>query len=164
VLATDEGVDRASAKLDTIKHHVLWWETHAQAPQLLADREVVMTTGANGRFYDAIEHEGQSFTIVWDHQIWNLDLWAIPVGAPNVDHAKAFIRFASQPERMADQTNYISYGPVRRSAAEMIAPGIRDNMPTAAANFGTAIQNNFEFWADRGDELAERFTSWLLAN
>lgn len=44
VLDTDEGVDRAFAKLDTIKDSVVWWESGAQPPQLLADGEVVMTT------------------------------------------------------------------------------------------------------------------------
>ena len=32
VLRTDEGVDRAFAKLDEIKDHVIWWEAGAQAP------------------------------------------------------------------------------------------------------------------------------------
>jgi putative spermidine/putrescine transport system substrate-binding protein len=34
-------------------------------------------------------------------------------------------------------------------------------MPTAPNNFGTAIQNDFEFWADNQDELNERFNTWL---
>jgi len=40
-LATPEGVDRAFAKLDTIKNDVVWWEAGAQPMQLLADGEVV---------------------------------------------------------------------------------------------------------------------------
>lgn len=63
---------------------------------------------------------------------------------------------------MADQTNYISYGPVRKSAAAMIDPDIQSKMPTAAANFETALRNDFEFWADYGDELSTRFNNWLL--
>jgi putative spermidine/putrescine transport system substrate-binding protein len=34
-------------------------------------------------------------------------------------------------------------------------------MPTAPANFKTAIQNNFEWWADNQDEMNERFNAWL---
>lgn len=45
VLGSEGGIDRAFAKLDEIKPHVIWWETGAQAPQLLADKEVAMTTG-----------------------------------------------------------------------------------------------------------------------
>ena len=43
LLGTEEGVQRAFAKLDTIKDHVVWWEAGAQPPQLLADGEVSMT-------------------------------------------------------------------------------------------------------------------------
>ena len=39
-LGTPEGVDRAFAKLDTIKDDIVWWEAGAQPPQLLADGEV----------------------------------------------------------------------------------------------------------------------------
>ena len=60
VLATDEGVDRAFAKLDTIKDMVVWWEAGAQPPQLLADGEVAMTTAYNGRIFNAVAGEGTS--------------------------------------------------------------------------------------------------------
>ncbi len=37
VLDTEEGVDRAFKKLDTIKDQVIWWTKGAQPVQLLAD-------------------------------------------------------------------------------------------------------------------------------
>ncbi len=61
VLATPEGVDRAFAKLDTIKSEVVWWEAGSQAPQLLADGEVVMTTAYNGRIFNAAIAENKPF-------------------------------------------------------------------------------------------------------
>ena len=79
VLGTPEGLDRAFAKLDTIKKDIVWWEAGAQAPQLLASGEVVMTTAWNGRIYNA-NKEGQNFKIVWDNQILDSNYWAIPKG------------------------------------------------------------------------------------
>ena len=78
VLATPEGVDRAFAKLDTIKSEVVWWEAGAQPPQLLADGEVAMTTAYNGRIFNAAVSEGKPFEIVWDGQILDFDLFVIP--------------------------------------------------------------------------------------
>ena len=60
VLGTPEGVDRAFAKLDTIKDDTIWWEAGAQPPQLLADGEVVMTTAFNGRIFAAAIDRGQA--------------------------------------------------------------------------------------------------------
>jgi putative spermidine/putrescine transport system substrate-binding protein len=37
-------------------------------------------------------------------------------------------------------------------------------MPTAEENLANALVNNFEFWADNGTELEERFNAWLASN
>ena len=95
VLATDEGVDRAFAKLDTIKDMVVWWEAGAQPPQLLADGEVAMTTAYNGRIFNAVAGEGKSFEIVWDAQVLDVDMWAIIKGAPNAELAMDFLKFST---------------------------------------------------------------------
>ena len=65
ILETPEGVDRAFAKLSSIKSSVVWWEAGAQPPQLLADGEVVMTTAYNGRIFNAVAGEDKPFEIVW---------------------------------------------------------------------------------------------------
>ena len=68
-LSTEEGVDRAFRKLDTIKEHIVWWTAGAQPPQMLADGEVVMSTAYNGRIFNAQVLENQPFTVVWDGQV-----------------------------------------------------------------------------------------------
>lgn len=167
LLATDAGVDRAFAKLDTIKNDAVWWEAGAQPPQLLADGEVAMTTAYNGRIFNAIAVEDKPFEIVWDGQVFDLDLWGIPKGAPNKDKALEFMKFSTDTKRLAGQAAWISYGPVRQSSIPLIGKHAEadiqmgPHMPTAEANFKTAIQNDFEFWADRQDELNNRFNAWL---
>ena len=161
VLRTDEGKDRAFAKLDAIKDQVVWWEAGAQPPQLLADGEVSMTSAYNGRLFNAIVEEGKDFVIIWDGQVWDLDLWVIPKGAPNVDKTLEFIKFSTDTQRLADQSKYISYGPTRKSSFPLVSEKMQPHMPTAPDNFKNALQNDFEFWADNQDELNERFATWL---
>ncbi|MDF1792205.1 MAG: ABC transporter substrate-binding protein [Thalassobaculaceae bacterium] len=162
-LSTPEGVKRAFAKLDTIKDDTIWWEAGAQPPQLLADGEVVMTTAYNGRLFNAIVNEKKPFEIVWDGQVWDIDLWVMPRGTPNKERAWEFIKFSSDTQRLADQAKYISYGPVRKSSFDEVLPEMQPHMPTAPANFKNPLQNDFEFWADYGDELNERFNAWLAS-
>ena len=170
VLATSEGVDRAFAKLDSIKDSVVWWESGAQPPQLLADGEVKMTTAYNGRIFNAMASEGKPFEIVWDGQVFDVDLWVIPKGAPNKEAALDFLAFSTDTQRLADQAAWISYGPARKSSAPLVGAYNSDpdlemgpHMPTAPANFMNAIANGFEFWADNQDELNERFNAWLAS-
>ncbi len=162
-----EGIDRAFAKLDTIKSDIVWWEAGAQPPQLLADGEVVMSTAYNGRIFNAAIAENQPLVVVWDGQILDFDLFVIPKGAPNKEEAMKFIAFATDTQRLADQASYISYGPARKSSGALVgkySDGTTDmapHMPTAEANLGNALVNNFEFWVDHDAELNERFNAWL---
>ena len=167
VLDTDEGVDRAFAKLDEIKADIVWWEAGAQPPQLLADGEVVMSTAYNGRIFNAAIAENQPLEVVWDGQILDFDLWVIPKGAPNLQAALDFVAFSTGTKPLADQASWISYGPARKSSGALVglySDGKTDmapHMPTAEANLGNALVNNFEFWVDKDAELNERFNAWL---
>jgi putative spermidine/putrescine transport system substrate-binding protein len=167
VLGTPEGVDRAFAKLDTIKGDVIWWEAGAQPPQLLADGEAVMVTAYNGRIFNAIAAEGKPFAIVWDGQYMDFDLWAIPKGAPHLEDALKFLAFSTDTQRLADQAKWISYGPARISSSALVGlyqdgkTEMAPHMPTNPVNMGNALVNDFEFWADHDAELNARFNAWL---
>jgi putative spermidine/putrescine transport system substrate-binding protein len=161
VLDTPEGVDRAFAKLDTIKKDIVWWEAGAQAPQLLADGEVAITSAWNGRIFDAVKNEGKHFKIIWDHQALDFDYWMMPKGGPRVDLAYKFISYASQPDKMANLTKYISYGPANKDAIPNVDPAVLPDLPTAPDNMKNALIIDPNFWGDKGDELRERFNAWL---
>lgn len=170
LLATEEGLARAFAKLDTIKKDAVWWEAGAQPPQLLADGEVVMTMAYNGRIFDAAVGEGKPFQTVWDGQILDFDVFVVPKGAPNRDQAMEFIRFATDARRMASQATWISYGPARKSALSLVGKYLDGKtdmipyMPTSAENMKNALVSDSQFWVDRDTELGERFNVWLSAN
>lgn len=170
VLGTPEGMERALAKLDTIKSEIVWWEAGAQPPQLLADGEVTMTTAYNGRIFNAMIEENQPFDILWKNQILDFNLYVIPKGAPNKDAAWEFIKFATDTQRLADQASFISYGPTRKSSVALVGKfkdGKTDmgpHLPTAPKNMEGALTTSVEFWADHDIELSERFNAWLASN
>ena len=161
VLATEEGVDRAFAKLDEIKDDVVWWEAGAQPPQMLADGEVVMTTAYNGRLFNAMYKEGKPFEIMWGPQVFDIDTYVVVKDSPNRQAAMDFLKFCTSAEALADTTNYISYGPLRKSSTPFVNPDILPHLPTAPENFKTALTYDIDFWADNVDVLTERFNAWL---
>ena len=167
VLSTPEGVDRAFAKLDTIKADVVWWEAGAQAPQLLADGEVAMTTAYNGRIFAAVANEGKPFQIVWDSQIYENEMFVVPKGAPNMADAMEFVAFATSTEGLRASAQQISYGPARKSAMKdpiIFKDGkteMAPHLPTAPENMANALETSAEFWVDHDSELNERFQAWL---
>ncbi|MGR3522754.1 MAG: ABC transporter substrate-binding protein, partial [Paracoccus sp. (in: a-proteobacteria)] len=167
VLSTQEGVDQAFAKLAEIKSDVIWWEAGAQPPQLLADGEVTMAYAFNGRIFNAAQGEGKPFRIIWDGQIYEMEGWVMPKGAPNKDEAMKFITFSTSPEPQARAAEFISYGPPRKSAAALVGniegtdQPMGPNLPTTEANMTDALGSDLDFWVDHDAELNERFNSWL---
>jgi putative spermidine/putrescine transport system substrate-binding protein len=167
VLDTDEGIERAFAKLDTIKDNVIWWSEGAQPPQLLADQEVVIATGYNGRFFDAQVNENQPIELMWDGQLFEVDGWVIPAETQHPEQVLEFVRFATDTQRLADQAKYISYAPARKSSVALIGQhadtgiDMMPHMPTAPENFQNPIRKDPDWWADNKDEMNERFNAWL---
>ena len=168
-LSTDAGVDRAFAKLDTIKDQTIWWSTGADTPQRLADGEVVIGSTYNGRLFSLIEETKQPVAMLWDWQVFDLDGWIVPAGLPP-EREKAvlkFLSFATDTQRLADQAQWISYGPARASSAPLVGKhadlgiDMAPHMPTDPDNARTTLLYNYEWWADHRDDLDERFQSWL---
>ncbi len=170
VLDTPEGVDRAFKKLDTIKSSVIWWTKGAQPPQLLADGEVTIASAYNGRLFNAIEVEKQPIGMLWDWQVFDLDGWVVPKGAPNKAEVMKYLRYATDTQRLADQAKFISYGPARKSSAPMVGKhaelgiDMKPHMPTAPDNAKHTLLFNYEWWADNKDDMTERFQAWLARN
>ncbi|WP_417669208.1 extracellular solute-binding protein [Roseibium sp.] len=169
VLETDEGLNRALAKLDTIKDQVVWWSAGAETPQLLADKEVVIGSTYNGRLFALIEEQKQPVKMLWDAQVFDLDGWIVPTGLPAERKAAVmdYLKFATDTQRLADQAKYISYGPARKSSAPLVGKhaslGIEmaPHMPTDPNNAKNTFLYNYEWWADYRDDIDAKFQAWL---
>jgi len=169
VLDSDDGVDRALAKLDTIKDDVIWWSAGAETPQRLADGEVVMGSTYNGRLFSLIVEQNQPVKMLWDYEVFDFDGWIIPEGLPEdrLNRVLHFVNFATDTQRLADQAKYISYGPSRASSQPLVSThaelGIEmaPYMPTNPANAQTYLVNNIEWWADNQDDVEAKFQAWL---
>ena len=161
VLGTKEGVDRAFAKLDTIKGDIVWWTAGAQPPQLLASKEVVMTTAWNGRIQNPIDQEKAPFKIAWDNEIIEYDMISIPKDSPHLDMAYKYLAYVAEPEINGKLGQFIPYGPVVKAATKFVPPETLAKLPTAPDHIKTALVIDVEFWGDHGEDLSKRFNAWL---
>ena len=75
--------------------------------------------------------------------------------------------FATDTQRLADQSKYISYGPARASSAPLVGQhadlgiDMAPHMPTDPANAINTFLYNYEWWADNRDDLDAKFQAWL---
>lgn len=165
-LATPAGVDRAFKALDKIKGETYWWSSAQEPVTWLLEKKVVMAAGYSGRLFRAVIGNRQRLGVIWDGQVYDLDLWAIPKSAPNKDGAKRFISFATEPARLAVQAQLIAYGPMRKSALGLVGKHpvidveMREFLPTAPDNFKKALKFDDTWWSTHLAELQKRFDEW----
>ncbi|WP_137929118.1 ABC transporter substrate-binding protein [Mesorhizobium comanense] len=160
VLSTPEGVDRAFAKLDTIKSSLVFWTAGGQPMQLLASGEVVMTSSFNGRVTNAINKEHKPFGIVWDKSLQTADSWVILKTSPNVDKAYELLKFAGEAEPQSHLPDVQPIGITSAKAVGMIKPELLADLPTAPDNNKDVLQINDAFWIDNIDTLTARWAEW----
>jgi putative spermidine/putrescine transport system substrate-binding protein len=167
-LGTPEGADRAFAALDKIKDNVLLWEKADQPITWLLEHKVVMAAGYSGRIFRAAVGD-RNVGVLWDGQIYDVDAWAIPKTSKNKDEAMRFIRFATEPAQLAAQARLTAYGPMRKSALQLVGTHpvinveMQEFLPTAPANFQKALKFDDSWWKKNGQALSQRFAVWAAA-
>ena len=104
--------------------------------------------------------------LLWDGQVYDLDLWAIPKTAANKDAAKRFIAFAMEPAHLAAQAQLIAYGPMRKSAIALVGKhpiinvDMRSYLPTTPDHMKKSLKFDAAWWSEHGEELGNRFQAW----
>jgi putative spermidine/putrescine transport system substrate-binding protein len=166
------GIDRALNKIKALctdpNGGCVFWNAGAQPPELLANGEVVMATGWNGRFFNA-QMEGTPLVQVWDAQILDYEYFALVKDGPNYASGDALKVLAemTSTEGLAGSAKYIAYAPWRKSSIAIMEAGepwFKDgktnmvpHMPTAPANLKSHILMNPDYWADNQDEINEKW-------
>jgi putative spermidine/putrescine transport system substrate-binding protein len=155
-------LERAFANLDKIKPNVdVWWNSGAQATQLLTSGEVDMIATWASRPQSAIM-DGAPVAIVWNQNLWGVDNWSILAGTPNADACREFIKFASDIKRMAQQGDYYPAGVTQPEAFKYMKPEVAKHSPTHPDNIKNGVQINAKYWLDNQASVTERFNGWIL--
>jgi putative spermidine/putrescine transport system substrate-binding protein len=169
VMSSKAGIDRAFAKLDTIKDHVVFWSSGSKPLELVTSGEVSMALAYNGRVGAAILSENAPFVPIWDGQVLEEEWLVMTKGTENYDEALRFLIHASAPAQQAGQAKWINYGPMRKSGMAILAANepffhngknIMPHMPNTDEHMKGGLYANPEWWADNGASIAERFKAW----
>lgn len=149
--------ERAIAKLDSIRDHIVWWTTGSQSAQLIADKEVVLNMMWNGRVYD-LQQSKSPVAIQWNQHFAQADYLTIPKGAPNVADCKKLISYILDKKNNARLTDYLPYGPTNTKATD-INEKVAGQLPTAHADVAAYFDNTYR--AEHIAEIDKKFEDWL---
>lgn len=158
-LAADGGIDRAFAKLDEIKPHVVkWWKAGAEPIQLLADGEVTMAQAWNGRVYNLTKTKPVKGE--WNQGMLHVAILGIPKGNALAKETMAYFTAWHHPERIAEFAKVTPYPGLLPGVDKYLPPELATEIP--AANADVQLVSDDGFWDPIRDDLTERWNAWLL--
>lgn len=94
-------LDRAFAKLDTIKDDIVLWSKGAKPSQMLSIGEADITLAWSGRIATAKEEGSPADMLLYNEGIRISTGWVVPKHAPNKENAMKFIEYISQAEKVS---------------------------------------------------------------
>ncbi len=155
-------LDRAFRKLDQIKKHVaVWWTTGAQSAQLLIDKEAVIGTAWNGRYYVPIS-QGAPIAIEWNQGVMKESSFGIPKGAKDNYWGQKFLAVVAEAQPQGVYANIIGYPGLNLDAIKFTDDKLKPFLPTSPENFPKQWWTNLNWWAENGPVVQERWSRWML--
>jgi len=162
-LETPEGLERAFAKLASVRP--IWSIDTVGAMRWVTNGQAVMTVALNTEVTDNPEFP---LDIVWDHQVYVLNVFAIPFANPNKALAMDFIRFATASGPLGALASRVPLGPTRRSALSFVGDNpethrsMRPVLPTAPENFRHAFALDADWWQTHEADILPRWQAFVM--
>lgn len=154
-------LDRAFAKLDTIKDSIVWWTKGAQPAQMLSTGEADIALAWSGRIMNA-KDEGAPLGLTYNEGMRIAAGWVVPKGAHNKENAMKFINFISSAEQQAAFSSQIPYGSTNPEAVKLLSAEQIERIGQTPEQVAHEFYIDNDYWADHLTEVVERFNAWLL--
>jgi putative spermidine/putrescine transport system substrate-binding protein len=150
-------IDRAIAKLDTIRDDIVFWTSGAQSRELIGSGEVAMSMIWNGRAWNAINDDDRPVAILWNEQIVSADYFVVPKGTPNREAAMRWIAYTVCAQTNGKLSSYIPYGPTNVNAEP--DPAAADDLPLNHVDESTAYFDD-AYIVDHFPEVDAAWQDW----
>lgn len=157
-------VERAFAKLDTIKDDIVWWSGGAQSVENFqngsCDIGILWANRALGAKLDT----GFPMAITWDQGGYANSVWAIPAGAPNAAAAQQLLAHVINDTQ--GQIDFASKVPtpipaqVKDADPNAYPEEVRAYLPVGA-NVANAIAQDGPYYEANAADLLDQFNRWL---
>lgn len=151
-------VDRALAKLQTIKKDIVWWSTGAQSQQLLASGEAPIGVFWNNRIYSMNQEGVKDAEIVWKQSTPGTDNLCIPKGSKNKEAAMKFLAIATSAQGQAALANATAVVPINSKAFPLLKPSLLPYMPLGPNE--TEVKIDVAWQARNWEALSKRWYAW----
>ncbi len=153
-------LDRAFNKLDSIRDHLVFWNTGAESQQQLVSGAADFVAPWNNRAaYVALG--GMPIAVEWNEQLMINAFHVVIKGSKNAKATTEFIKTALEPKNQAEMALHSGYAPTRNGATELVEERVRPWLPTHEENAGKAVGFvSSEWWGENLEDVSAKWTEW----
>ncbi|MCR8548156.1 extracellular solute-binding protein [Salipiger sp. P9] len=167
---TDDKLARAYAKLDEIRPHVSrWWAAGGEGPQLIANREYVMSSCPDGRAIAAINN-GAPLGLSWKGAHIHHNYMTILEGGPNTTNAQKLLAYINRAKVAAAWTQGTGFASSNRNQLEYLPAELSAMLGISPENASDLVIEDSAWMASmradgktNADYLQERWLEWRSA-
>jgi putative spermidine/putrescine transport system substrate-binding protein len=152
--------DRALRKMSSIRNDIVFWNTGAQAQQLIEAGQVDMALVWSGRAYSAVKN-GAPFVPMWNQWMPEADTITVPKGAKNPKASMALINYYLGAQQQAKLTELTSYSPINVDAKPQLDDLAKSYLTTTPDREKDRFPLDLTWWAKNNDTMVSAFTNWL---
>ena len=154
-------LNRAFAKLDTIKDHIIFYTANEQGVQLLASGQAQIGAIPNGRAFKA-STDRLDISYTFNGGINFIDYWVVPRGAKNTENAMKFLNFVTQAKGQEAVGNIMAYGGSNPAADKSYSPDHLKHMPTTPENLKGLVTLDSDWWSKNLKSVFARWQAWIV--
>ena len=156
-------VERALAKLDTIKEHIIFWDSGAESVQFVLDGQCDLGTTWSGRPAMRMRDDPDApLARTWKDAALVGGWLAITEGSGNPEAALALIQFYLRPEVQVAMCNSIAYCIAMPGVVDQIDEGMKPWVPIGDNFEQVGFVENGDYYYKNFDKLVERWNAWLV--
>ncbi|MFD5316621.1 extracellular solute-binding protein [Streptomyces sp. NPDC127098] len=153
-------LDRAVAKLDTIRDDLVFYQSYAEVQQLLVSGSASIAVSVTGQF-NALRNAGQDVTVQWNQAFTTPQGFVIPPESSNSDAVAALAEWMNDAENQATFVERTGYGPVNSAVFDVLDPEFAETLANSPEHDGLVIPWNEQWRADNKQAMLDTYTEWL---
>lgn len=152
-------IERAEAKLDTIRGDLVFYQAYPEVQQLLTSGSAAIAVTVTGQF-SALRNAGEDVTVQYDQAFITPNGFVVPSTSGNPDAVMALAEWINDPENQAVFTERTGYGPVNSAVFDVLSPEVAENVINSPDK-ENLLQWDEQWRADNRDLLVDSYTAWL---
>ena len=154
-------VSRALAKIKSIKDHVIFWKSGAEADDLLRRKEVVAGNLWSNRA-SLLRDELNGLDWNWNGAVLAPAVWIVPKNNPaGREAAMKFIAVAQDPQSQVELFKIIRMSPANPAAAALIPADLRGHDATQPDNVAKQVPLNIKWYGENSATVQAKYLDMM---